>query len=447
MRKYTMLLLGLLALGVLQAQEPVTVECRTGTGLGKEWRLFKVVNGTKEPMANAVYNQNGYYGFKFIPEYEGFYVIGNDQRREYPLYLKAGDVVSLHVDLDTAYLTGKMNTPENKVLYAWVDLAKRVKAKAFLQVRPSSTFRDFFPDFEAFLTAADRFKSGVKTKNPQFNELMKRSVDFEKDLYAITFLHMPRSVHPKKEERLPYYATIVQPDKFRDDILLQMPYGMELLMKYITFTSLEKRLSGELDQCMELIPNENLKGELIVQRGTGIRSYFEYTRFMAGVPDFLTASQKKRLDAAGTKLYEARKGQPAADIAYPDAAGKMVSLADFKGKVVLIDVWATWCAPCRGELPHLKKLEEAMKGKDVVFIGVSLDAEKDVEKWKKFIVDEELPGIQLFAGADSKISKDYKITGIPRFMVFDREGKVVEANSPRPSDPNLKALLEEELKK
>ena len=146
-------------------------------------------------------------------------------------------------------------------------------------------------------------------------------------------------------------------------------------------------------------------------------------------------------------MYEARKGQLSADFTYPDASGKQVSLSDFRGKVVLVDVWATWCGPCRGELPHLKKLEEEMKGKEVVFIGVSVDEEKNYDKWKKFIADEQLPGIQLFANGWSKITKDYKITGIPRFMVFDREGKVVESVAPRPSNPDLKALLEEELRK
>ena len=146
-------------------------------------------------------------------------------------------------------------------------------------------------------------------------------------------------------------------------------------------------------------------------------------------------------------MYEAQKGQVAADFTYPDSSGKQISLADFKGKVVLVDVWATWCGPCRGELPHLKKLEEEMKGKEVVFIGVSVDEAKDRAKWKKFIVDEQLPGIQLFASGWSKITKDYKIEGIPRFMVFDREGKIVDATAPRPSNPALKALLEEVLDK
>lgn len=433
--------------GLLYAQEPVSIECRTGKGLGTKLQLFRVERGNKVVMATAGYNENGYYGFKFIPEYEGFYVIGDDRRQEYPLYLKAGDAVSLYMDRDTAYLTGKKNTPENKILYDWVGLSGRVKATAFRLARTSWTFRQFFPELEAFLLAADRFEAGVKTKNARFDALMKRSIAYEKDLYALAFLYTPRSEHPKKEDRPVYYTTIINPDKFKDDVVLQMPYGMDFLTKYITFVSLENQIPNEVDQTIALIPNENLKGELVVRKAGGIKSYFEYTEFMAKVPGFLAPGQKKRLEAVGTKLYEARKGQPAADITYPDASGKQVSLTDFKGKVIVVDVWATWCGPCRGELPHLKKLEEEMKGTDVVFVGISVDEQKNYEKWKKCIVDEQLPGIQLFAGGWSKITKDYKITGIPRFMVFDREGKVVEAMAPRPSNPSLKALLEEELKR
>ena len=149
----------------------------------------------------------------------------------------------------------------------------------------------------------------------------------------------------------------------------------------------------------------------------------------------------------GSRLYQTRKGLPAADFTYPDAAGKQISLSDFKGKVVIVDVWATWCGPCRKELPYLKNLEKELKDEEVVFIGVSLDEDKNLEKWKKFIVDEQLPGVQLFAGGWSKIAKDYKITGIPRFMVFDKQGCIVEVNAPRPSDPALKKLLKQELEK
>ena len=135
------------------------------------------------------------------------------------------------------------------------------------------------------------------------------------------------------------------------------------------------------------------------------------------------------------------------DHKYMDIDGKMVALEDLRGKYVYIDVWATWCGPCKGEIPFLKKLEEEMRGKDVVFIGVALDEAKDKQKWIDFVMREALKGVQLHASGWSQIAKDYEIKGIPRFMLIDRKGNIVSENAPRPSDPRLKKMIEEELNK
>ena len=449
MRKTIISLSCLLLAGMIYAQEPVRIECRTGEGIGKNIHLWRVEKGEEKNMVNAGYNGNGYYGFSFIPEYEGFYVIGDDKLYHYPLYLKPGDQVSLYMDKDTVYLTGKHNSRENKVLYEWVNLSKDVCEKAMYFQRRRSTFEDFFPDFEKLLAQTEAFKAGIKTKNPKFNALMKRSVDFELDLYALNFLYTPRSKHPSKEQRIAYYNILIRPNKFTDTVILEMPYGMGLLNKYAMHNGLENNIDyNNLKAFLSVIPNKTLQGEMVVKRGRDFgRSYYEYLQFLEQAKPLVTTEQWALLEEKASKLYEAKKGEQAIDFTYPDAEGKMHSLSDYKGKVVVVDVWATWCGPCKGELPHLKTLEKEMEGTDVVFIGVSVDKEKDLEKWKKFIVDEQLPGVQLFAGGWSKITQDYKITGIPRFMVFGKDGSIVESNAPRPSNPALKKMLEAELKK
>ena len=134
--------------------------------------------------------------------------------------------------------------------------------------------------------------------------------------------------------------------------------------------------------------------------------------------------------------------------AYFNAAAQTIQPDTTKGKVVLVDVWATWCGPCKVEIPHLKKLEEEMKGKNVEIISLSTDDPKDKAKWLKMIKDENLGGTQLFAGGPSnEFSQYYKVNTIPRFLVFDKQGKIVTVDSPRPSNPELKTLLEKELAK
>ena len=112
---------------------------------------------------------------------------------------------------------------------------------------------------------------------------------------------------------------------------------------------------------------------------------------------------------------------------------KNPSLADLKGKYIYIDVWATWCGPCRGELPALKELEEKYAGKDIHFVSLSCD--KNKKAWENMVTKDQLKGIQLHMGTDRTFMDAYLINGIPRFILLDRDGKIISANMTRPSDP------------
>ena len=138
-----------------------------------------------------------------------------------------------------------------------------------------------------------------------------------------------------------------------------------------------------------------------------------------------------------------KEGEAAIDFNYPDIDENEFSLASFKGNLVYVDVWATWCGPCKAEIPSLQKLEKDYHGKDITFISVSVDTDK--EAWEKMVADKELGGVQLWADGWSKITKDYAIFGIPRFMLFDAEGNVISTNAPRPSSEEIRELIEANL--
>ena len=140
-----------------------------------------------------------------------------------------------------------------------------------------------------------------------------------------------------------------------------------------------------------------------------------------------------------------RAGNPSPSFNCPDINGKMVSLESLKGKYVYIDVWATWCGPCRGELPYMTKLEETYVGKDIYFVGLSCDQNK--QAWEKRIQKGDMKGIQLHMGNKDEFMNKYLINGIPRFILLDREGKIIMADAPRPSSPETSKLIDELLKK
>lgn len=140
-------------------------------------------------------------------------------------------------------------------------------------------------------------------------------------------------------------------------------------------------------------------------------------------------------------------GQKAFDFEGTDTEGKKHRLSDYKGKVVVVDVWNIGCKPCIAEIPYLKKLEQQFEDKDVVFISYSLDTQ--VESWKQFLGTHRMEGNQWIntEAFKSDFARDYKVRFIPRFMVFGKNGEIVEVYAPRPSNPRLAKLIEEELKK
>ncbi len=130
---------------------------------------------------------------------------------------------------------------------------------------------------------------------------------------------------------------------------------------------------------------------------------------------------------------------------YENNAGGTTSLADLKGKYVYIDVWATWCGPCKAEIPHLQKVEKQYHDKNIEFVSISVDTKKNHDKWKKMVADKDLGGIQLLADKDFKSDfvQDYNINGIPRFILLDPAGNIVSSDAPRPSNKGLIRLFDE----
>ncbi|HEX8545790.1 MAG TPA: TlpA disulfide reductase family protein [Cytophagaceae bacterium] len=131
-------------------------------------------------------------------------------------------------------------------------------------------------------------------------------------------------------------------------------------------------------------------------------------------------------------------GQPAPNFTLTDINGKKVSLSDFKGKVVYMDIWASWCAPCIAEINKSKNLKARFESNpDVVFLYVSID--EDAAKWKEMVAKKEIHGVHLLSskGQEGDISKNFKVQGIPKFILIDKEGNIKDPSAKRPSDPEL----------
>jgi thiol-disulfide isomerase/thioredoxin len=159
-------------------------------------------------------------------------------------------------------------------------------------------------------------------------------------------------------------------------------------------------------------------------------------------PMISAKAEEKKLE-----LKQKDKAVSGSSTKYPvlyDMLGKEVYMDQFKGKVVYIDFWASWCGPCRQQFPFSKKLHESFTPKElekIVFLYISIDDSE--ANWKKAVEQNQLKGINTISrgGWSSEVCKVFNITGIPRYMIIDKSGKVIEENAKRPSDDTLKEDL------
>ena len=137
-------------------------------------------------------------------------------------------------------------------------------------------------------------------------------------------------------------------------------------------------------------------------------------------------------------------GKQFPDFSEADLEGKPLSVAGFKGKVLLVDFWATWCGPCIRELPNVKKTYEQYQGKGFDILGISLDSDKD--KLTGFLAKNEMPWKQFFDGQGwkNKLAQQYGITSIPATYLLDGNGKVIAKNL---RGPDLEAAVAKALGK
>jgi len=237
--------------------------------------------------------------------------------------------------------------------------------------------------------------------------------------------------------------------------LLISPDYLRFIQSYLRKKSIDKINKNDIstDYTLEYlntvqkeVKNKKIKEELVYNIG---KWDLDYTKNLDSVYNIIAAilTNKKYLNEVTEiyqKLKKIEKGAISPTFELKDINGKTVALNELKGKLVYIDIWATWCLPCIKEIPNLKKMEEYFKGKDIQFVSICKSDTK--EHWQKMVEEKELSGIQLFAPEeDISFFKDYSVQGIPRFILIDKDGKIIDGNAKRPSNPQLNKEIEKYL--
>lgn len=418
----------------------------------KELQLLYAEDGMWKVHSTVALNESKNFEFAVANPKKGIWAITEQPKTGILSYniifcVQDSEELTLHIG-NAIYeytMEGKLSK-NNKILNEWNKLTLDI----FSIPRP--TFDKVFPRLDEYFKRAEELAKEIKSKDKMFDEFLRSYILTDAKYQALHYNLQPNTKFPKPEERHPFYAEI-ESFKLDKDCYANMPFTTSLPQMLEANYIINHGQDGYDNYATSLWTSATDKVKGVIFYGKVKQGFYNrktYDHFYADYQKYAsclyTEEQKLAVEKYRDENITLGSGQPAIDFCFPDKDGNRIALSDFKGKVVVVDVWATWCGPCMLEVPHMNKLEKEYANNDnVVFISVSTDKESSKSTWLATIKKHQMGGYQLWADDASKIKEPYKINSIPRFMVFDKEGKIVSTNAPRPSDPALKDIIENTL--
>jgi len=437
---------------------------------GANVTLQRVVDGDYEKVNSISNTKEKSFLLPCLVNQEGFYYL-NSPRWRLRVYLKPSDKLELAIDGRSGSYEVVSGSEENQLIQKWQKLISPITAYGYnseMIQRDSLDLTAYQKTYEDLELSIMKFRNDINPAGSKFSRLFRISIDVDKELAPIVFLLNASvkkikgySATPRDFNTVPeFYQRFMRPGKFNDASILNigearlyMNLYTKLIIASLPADQRKELTRGEkLGLMINTISNDTLKSyffkeqlsQIEINNLTEFRSTFEpYKKYTKPA-----AVKKKYLDVYNQFSSDtAYVGKSSYNFSLPDSMGRMVSMKDFKGKVVFIDVWATWCGPCREQFPSLKEIEEEYKdNNDIVFMGISIDRAKDRQKWVNMIKKDRLPPLQLLDDMGKSFAGKYAIVGIPRFLLVSKEGKWIEVRCPRPVDKeDLKRYLDKAL--
>lgn len=411
----------------------------------------------------ATLDEQGRFSFRFEADHPQEYTFKHGPEVAM-LYLYPGDVLSLSLDterFDETLRYGGSGPGVKACQYLVADILDGERAEsqdpwAFAQKG----------DTEAFLSAVRAQRSrkeaflrsfhGQQDLEAHFFQRVLDQIQFEEALARLNYPNVYAYLHGGEAIKLGkgYYGFLSELPT-PSERLAALPAYHEYLQSYFSYLAGQDSALSKLGYYEQLwqLAHAKLEGKALhVQQARILQSAAEYDFSPAWdqrFEEYAEAGHEPALaDALRPAFALARRlmpGQPAPAIEMKSPDGKPVRWADFAGKVVYLDFWASWCGPCRAEMPHSRKLIEKMKGEEVVFLYLSVD-ERETD-WRSGMkaLQLEQAGVQALAPGFRAATESFGVTGIPTYFILDRRGRIYLRNAARPSDPAVEQQLRKAL--
>ena len=440
------------------------------------------VSNTKAKTATCSYNEYVLYykaarqsaaidkkgKFKFELELSGMkkiYLIIDEQQTSF--YVEPGDNIAIKInyaDFDKSIVFTGHNSEKNKLLKAYDDKFVFGHENDSYQQNINRKAGDFAAYCDSLLSEELNFVSAfVPRPSAEFTGYFKASLVYENANNKLRYPSFWAYAHHKGDTlpELPNgYFSFIEELPLNNEALLDNTAYYEYIkaagrinqsynihpgapVASLSSDALNAAKSTAAVKAADLLQASEsiLKNDKVLQAydASVIYNALRYEEFAATEKLYTQYIKKngktqytEELTEEYNKVRKIAPGQMAPAFTLTDDKGRPCSLADYKGKVVYLDFWASWCGPCLRELPYSKKLKEEFDGKDIVFLYVSID--EDAKSWKDAIAKKNISGVHVNApDFDHPVAQSYNISGVPTYFLIGKDGKIISNNPPRPS--------------
>ncbi|WP_460553273.1 TlpA family protein disulfide reductase [Ferruginibacter profundus] len=380
---------------------------------------------------------NGQFYIRFKITAPNYFRIGRNA-----LYLSPGDNLKVFIDYNNpkaAIFEGRGSAANNFLRSTpFPKGGSYMEAGSKAQATPGQTI-DYILSAAALRT---RQLDSLKTVTAEFKRLEKGRIqaDIINSLLdgQISF-YRPKAIQKDSVKLKQYgdeYAELIKPyvDQYTGN------FTDASLLKLVVYRDLADTLSRQHGKPKDLQQIKDwLQATAVIEKLKQVSDKQLLENFKPEIKTIKTAAYRNAVNITLNTLLQFGKGDIAADFTATDTNGKAISLSSFKGKVIYIDLWATWCGPCMQEMPHYETLKEKYAGNPgIVFISLSVDDNETL--WKASVSARKATGNQWLINRN-KLNA-YNIVGIPRTLLINKDFKMVDMNAPLPSSKKITGIID-----